>query len=681
MTEHDPAPHGYPDPLGWNTWDVARHNAWHHLPDGPRITFGVAVDDRVDLAATWRDETTSLGPHAVDGRYAATSWSVDGTEVSLEVATTTDELTAVVRQRTGPDTRAVVVVVDGTVTETPDGCFSVTAGVTRWTFTIHGAFERHGSDAFVLLDAETVVECRPEAATAAGTADSAESTVARVAAARTHAETREAATGGWLEDAGQAMSRAVTWNVVYAPDLRRVLVPTSRDFVSAERQGFYGTWAIHAWDSFFTALAASAFDRRLGTTIVRQVLETAEPSGMIPNRVSDDKGVTRDRSQPPVGAITVLEQYHWSAWNPTHRPLDPLREAFDPLLRWHRWWTANRIGPFGVLTWGSDRIADDPESGTTDRAKRESGLDDSPMYDEAVISSPANTLDIADVGLNALHIADARALAEMARLLGRDGEARELAAEAERNSERFESVFWSETDGLYLNRRSDGEFSHSISPTHLYPLLAGIPGRERARAIAERLLQPGILGGEPPLPSVSRDDSGFDSTYWRGRIWAPLAYLGISGLRRYGLDDLASPMVRSLTRLFLHEWHERSSVRENYPARIGEDVTELSARSDALMAWGGLIARLGISEVVRADTHGWSFPDAGARASVSGIDLADGVLTVDRTEATTGGADTVRTRLLPHPLPGSGGPSPGAGHRPLANERSAGSEILESIVE
>ncbi|WP_425460037.1 MGH1-like glycoside hydrolase domain-containing protein [Exilibacterium tricleocarpae] len=35
------------------------------------------------------------------------------------------------------------------------------------------------------------------------------------------------------------------------------------------------------------------------------------------------------------------------------------------------------------------------------------------------------------------------------------------------------------------------------------------------------------------MPSIARNDPSFkDNTYWRGRIWAPMNFLGSVGLKR-----------------------------------------------------------------------------------------------------------------------------------------------------
>jgi hypothetical protein len=428
------------------------------------------------------------------------------------------------------------------------------------------------------------------------------------------------------------MTRALTWNTIFAPDLGRILTPTSRDFVCREREGFYGSWALHTWDTFFTGLVAAWVDPAYAQGIFGQILEHATAGGMLPNRVSDDRGRTDDRSQPPVGAYTVLKAYLGSGLSDRTRRVELLRATYPALAAWHAWWASARPGPHGLLAWGSDPVSGDPESATVDRARRESGLDDSPMYDEAVLDPTSHTMNLADVGLNALHVVDAEALADIADRLGHPGSARAYRAAALQAAKRVDAIAWDEDAGLYHNRWASGEFSRHSSPTLLYPLLAGIPDPVRAEAITRTLLRPESLGGDPPLPSTARDDPGFSSRYWRGRVWAPMAFLAVQGLRRHHLDEHSRPIVAALLRLFLREWTEHSHVRENYPVVPGEDVRPLAARSDGLMGWGGLLGYLAIQELADAREDGWRFAHPGEDATVDGLALTEGRLTVRATD-------------------------------------------------
>ncbi|GAA1863353.1 MGH1-like glycoside hydrolase domain-containing protein [Asanoa iriomotensis] len=600
-----------PAPRGWNTWDVQFHTGWNHLPGGLRLRFALRDNDGTLFDGfTWRHGLVRLGHHTVDGRFASVEVAAFDTGLKLTASGGPDDL--VVRAETAGRAAPVLLVDEATgfgglpVDVAPDGV--VTHGSETWLLECEPSpLEQDG--AMLVLAPDTTVRVRPAGAPRVD--------------ARLEPGPR-LRTGGWLGDSGDAMSRALTWNTIYAPDLGRVLTPTSRDFVCAEREGFYGRWALHTWDTFFTGLVAGWVDPAYAEGIFAQILDQADARGMLPNRVSDDKGRTDDRSQPPVGAYTVLKAYLGSGLSARTRRDSLLRRAFPTLRAWHAWWLAARVGPHDLLAWGSDPMPGDAESATVDRARRESGLDDSPMYDDVALDPATHTMNLADVGLNALQVVDAEALAVMAALL--DEPAESYVEYATAAGARIDALLW---DGdRYCNRWAGGQFSAHSSPTLLYPLLAGVPSPERARAVADALLAPEALGGYPPLPSTARDDPGFSTRYWRGRVWAPMAFLAVEGVRRYGLDAHSGPIVDALLRLFLGEWTAHSHVRENYPVVPGEDVRPLAARSDGLMGWGGLLGYLAIQELADPRPDGWRFAHPGRTASVEGLALTEGHLSV-----------------------------------------------------
>ncbi|WP_084469512.1 MGH1-like glycoside hydrolase domain-containing protein [Jiangella gansuensis] len=592
-----------PAATGWNTWDVRTHTGMAHLPSGLRVRFGLLGADGGPVldGFTWRHGLVRLGHHTVDGSFAEVSVEVDGVELRLAMAGGPGDELYVRAESAGTVVADVATGWDADAQPWPDA----TPGDWR--------LDRSGDDFLV--------------APAGSSATAADAAVV-VETRRAAAEAARPRSGGWFRDAADALTRAVTWNTIHAPDLGRVLTPTSRDFVSVERQGFYGSWALHAWDTFFTGLVAGVIDRDYARGILGQILPFADAAGMIPNRVSDERGRTDDRSQPPVGALTVLNAYLAGGLTDATRDRRLLEETYPALLAWHDWWPAHRTGPHGLLAWGSDPVEGDPESATLDRTKRESGLDDSPMYDEASYDPATHTMDVADAGLNALHVADAEALAAIASRVGDDATATRLATEAGAAREAAAKQFWSADHGGYRNLRADGSHDPHVSPTLLYPLVAGFPDAATAQAVADAMLRPDVLGGERPMPSVARDDPGFAATYWRGRIWAPMAYLAVQGLRRYGLTEHSRAVSAALLELFLAEWETHSHVRENYPAHAGENLTGFQQRSDGLMAWGGLLAHLAFGELAEARPDGWRFAHPGRPAELANLPLGEGRLSV-----------------------------------------------------
>ncbi|MEV0648258.1 trehalase family glycosidase [Phytomonospora sp. NPDC050363] len=621
-----------PPPTGWNTWDVRFHTGWLHLPSGLRARLALrSASGELFDGFTWRHGFGRLGHHTVDGSYAA---------LRAEAFDSTVDFEAAGGERLGLRARVeggagVTVLVDrkpgygeGAPVFTGGGeAWTVEAGGRTWALSAAGASESTVDGDVLRLDfgAEALVGLSAEPSTGAEIS-------ARVDAARESADAARPRSGGWLGDAADAMTRALTWNTIHAPDTGKVLTPTSRDFVSRERDGFYGSWALHTWDTFFTGLVASWLDPAYGAGVFAQIADHVCDGGMLPNRVSDDGGTTRDRSQPPVGAYTVLKAHLGGGLSEETRDRTALERMYPVLRDWHAWWTTARVGPHGLLTWGSDPVPGDPDSATVDRARRESGLDDSPMYDHATLDPATHTMDLADVGLNALHIADARALAEIAAILGHHDEAETLTKAAATATTALDALLWDAEHAQYRNRLADGRFSPHLSPTMLYPLLAGAPDAETAAALAEDLLAPDRLGGDPPLPSTSRDDPGFSARYWRGRVWAPMVFLAVEGLRRYDLTAHSRSIVDSLLALFLREWAEHGHVRENYPVVPGEDVRPLAARSDGLMGWGGLLGYLAVQELADPREDGWRFAHPGRPASVTATGLAEGPVTVEAQE-------------------------------------------------
>jgi hypothetical protein len=288
-----------------------------------------------------------------------------------------------------------------------------------------------------------------------------------------------------------------------------------------------------------------------------------------------------------VGAITVLglyRQFH-ERWF--------LEDTFQPLLNWNRWWAKHRE-THGYLAWGSDGDTkpanlDDHSRGTRQGAIYESGLDNSPMYDGAIYDPQTHLLEIADVGLMSMYIADCDALAEIAGVLGKTAEAGELRGRATRFRAKL-ATLWDENSQMFLNKNLEtGELSLRLSPTNFYPLLARAATPAQAKAMLEvHLLNPQEFWGQWVIPSIARDDPAFgDQNYWRGRIWGPMNYLVYLGLRNYDDPAARSEFAQKSYALFLKEWTEKRHVHENYNAILGtgDDV----ANSDRFYHWGALL--------------------------------------------------------------------------------------------
>jgi putative isomerase len=319
---------------------------------------------------------------------------------------------------------------------------------------------------------------------------------------------------------------------------------------------------------------------------VLETLREETPQGFVPNYARAGNWKSTDRSEPPVGAITVLALYRkfHDRWF--------LEDAFAPLLSWNRWWNEHRQMQ-GYIVLGSDpqnepANLDDGSRGTWQGAVYESGLDNSPMYEGTFYNPQTHLLEYADVGMTSLYIADCDALAEIADTLGKVTEAKELGDRAERYRAKL-ATLWDEKAGIFLNKDlHTGQFNTRLSPTNFYPLLAKAATPEQAQSMINHLVNRDEFGSDWIMPSIARNDPAFkDQQYWRGRVWGPMNYLVYLGLKNYPYPRARKEFAEKSYELFVKEWREKGHVHENYNAITGsgDDVES----SDRFYHWGALL--------------------------------------------------------------------------------------------
>jgi len=386
------------------------------------------------------------------------------------------------------------------------------------------------------------------------------------------------------------MQNVLAWDIIYEPENERVIAPVSRIWNCN-----WNGWVLFDWDTYFASYMFALNNKELAYSNAIAITKEITQNGFIPNFGS---GICRseDRSQPPVGSLIVKEIYkiHQEEWF--------LNEVFDELLSWNRWWEKNRDID-GYLCWGSNPYNTDnipewlsKEVGKKQGAMWESGLDNSPMYDNVPFDTLANIMMLADVGLMSLYISDCHNLAEIAKVLDKPEIEKELIERGKKYSMKLKTL-WNEEFGLYLNKNLvTGEFSYRLSPTLFYPLLAKVPNQKQAECmISEHFYNSEEFWGDWIIPSIARNDSAFvDNNYWRGRIWAPMNFLVYLGMRNYDLPQTRNDLVQKSAQLILKSWIEEKHVYENYNSVNGQggDV----ASSDMFYHWGGLLSFISIIE-------------------------------------------------------------------------------------
>ena len=371
-----------------------------------------------------------------------------------------------------------------------------------------------------------------------------------------------------------AVQSCLGWNTIYDPIKNRICTPVTRNWNRGNPINLF------CWDTFFGALMLSLENEKFCKLNLKAILDEMTDDGMIPNALGSH------HSQPPVGSMVIEEIYK------KNEDISLLREVYPYLLRWNTWYYENRMTKEGYLCWGTGSYGKDKED--LFGAKCESGMDNSPIFDDVVYDESSGLCMIADVGLSGLFIKDCRTLIAFSKILGYTEHIADLELRMERAQKALDSL-WNEEDGIFENLDLiTGKFCPRLSPFNFFSLFSPNVSDAQKKAIVEKhLLNETEFWGEYVLPSISKNDPSFtEQQYWRGRIWAPLNTIVYYALKDAGFHTEAKLLAEKGERMMLHVWKNESRIYENYGAIDG--LGDSARQSDAFYHWGALLGYLAI---------------------------------------------------------------------------------------
>jgi putative isomerase len=568
---------------GWNTWDVTSMLKQVLLPQGFAVNCVVAQDSHFCREARMGNATLLPGPHAYNGSYSDIEIEYFGPRLRIQTAWTNDtnfvELITPISGITANTFLQIECAMlwskQGTITTESGAIKAVLPDKTVWVYSTKGP----------------ITKIPVAAGESIGISTGQNRTIAQITSIIDSGKTSFAGTFGAFKndsdayDAALANNAVTAWNVFYEPLGKRVIFSVSRDWSVG-----WGGYVMFCWDNFFGSYQISIFNKDLAMACAVEHVHNLTPGTngygrYIPNFACPNgwggEPPLSPRSQPPVGSQMTWEIYrHYKEkWF--------LQEMYPNLLLWNRFWPQfRRTG--GYLCWGGF-----PPTATWQGAAYESGLDNSPMFDNVPFTTYNNQMQLADVGLMGMYLMDCRILAKIANELGMTADKEELLYRASA-FERQLSTLW-DTAGVYKNRRTDNAaISDRISPTNLYPMLGWAPTQAQAdKTVQNFLLNGNKLGGAWLLPSITRDDAAFnDQNYWRGRIWGPMNWLVYSGMWNYNMPAARATLAANSLKLLLQEWRNRHYVCENYSAIDGK--WDGPGGHDRFYTWGALLSIIGL---------------------------------------------------------------------------------------
>ncbi len=242
-----------------------------------------------------------------------------------------------------------------------------------------------------------------------------------------------------------------------------------------------------------------------------------------------------------------------------------------------------------------------------DRSMRESGFDPSNRFGPF----GADITHYNPVCLNSLLYLMETETAELRETLGHGEEARAWRTRAAARAERINQLLWDEEQGLYFDYHfvNGARRAYPFLST-FYPLWAGIANPQQAARVVGNLPLFECPGGLQTSTRQTGDQ-------WDAPIgWAPLIWIAVQGLQRYGYDAEADRIAWKFMALVHQEFQALGTIEEKYDvvhcrANISDEILFGYRSNEAGFGWTNAVFTAFFDELSRKGVC----PPSGNRAA------------------------------------------------------------------
>ncbi|MGK7395551.1 MAG: MGH1-like glycoside hydrolase domain-containing protein [Candidatus Cyclobacteriaceae bacterium M3_2C_046] len=593
---------------GWNTWNYRSLLSHVRLPEGLTINLGfkdyLNKDILRETMLGYGPADVRMGPHAWDGSYTSVQIQWTDLEFLVESAHDQEDLVFLVTPIKVERIKKPLLLVEGGVSWNKSGYVIREDSVLIGKFkdqdinihTTHEVYEEYYNGG--MLSPYLAVPIDNEIGVSTGKPRDLE-TIKSIVKRNRESWEEEKNSYGKNSEVYNAMQTVLAWNTIFDPQNNRVISPVSRKW-SLWNRGY----VIYLWDTYFAAYQAAALGQKeIAYANAVEMTRANEGLQFVPNVEKANGFKSRDRSQPPVGAMCVREVYRQfkEKWF--------LELLYEDLLTWNSWWQEKRDYK-GLLCYGSTKyepvIGAPGEYTDGDKvngwfgASMESGWDGATLYKNVPFDKERNILTMWDVSLNSLYVMDCEALADIANVLGRKNDEEILRKRAENYRQNLQRL-WDEETGYFRNKSwLDGEFSGVTSINGFYPMIAKAATEDQVKLILSGYFtNPEEFYGKWIIPTMAKSHYAYhdEALYWDSKIWPPVNFLIYLGLQNYSSEEAQlarKDLVQKSRDLLLLDWNNRRYVRENYDPETG--IGEIAEKSDSFYHWGGLLGLMCLIE-------------------------------------------------------------------------------------
>lgn len=371
---------------------------------------------------------------------------------------------------------------------------------------------------------------------------------------------------------------------------RTYIVPNDRKF----RHSYY-------WDTFFM------FKGLVGTKqasvmpdMIENFIYLFDNYGLIPNFNSQ---TSLNRSQPPFFTSMILDTYtsvsheklfsHGKAGRGEEwlkRAISYAKKEYDLV-----WIDSKNLYNHHVNTYGLAKYGD-RDVGYAHSAELESGWDfTSRFFNQCNYYLP--------IDLNSLLFKYESDFAYVAQLLGNTKEQLQWQEAAEKRKNEINEVLWNDTHGFFYDFNwYTGELSDFLSLASFVPLWASVASYEQAQLMVKKLpkfeTSHGLtITAKESLPR-QLDLTGIQKRFrpaiqeiitpkqWDyPNIWAPLEYLTVVGLLRYGFVDEAKRIMTASVTSHARLFRKYNTFFEKMNAETGEPTVDFHYENQTGFGW------------------------------------------------------------------------------------------------
>ncbi|MDY5627898.1 MAG: trehalase family glycosidase, partial [Clostridia bacterium] len=278
----------------------------------------------------------------------------------------------------------------------------------------------------------------------------------------------------------------------------------------------------------------------------------------------------------------------------TQGDISLLSESFEKLKKYLNYLIENRAAEDKMLFEWKIKISE------VENRCEESRMDSSPRFDGI---SKIYALDFSCYMAN-----EAKALSEIADILGKSGEHLYWSVIYDRIKDAVNRYLYDEEDGFYYDKcAATNKLIKVKTPASFLPLFVGFCDKKRADyIITNHLFNTDEFFTPFPLPSVSKDDEKFDGGMWHGAAHPFYSYFVSLALLDYGYKKEAQKIMYD-TVLNIAKWYENDGViYEFYDSKSFVSPSKLRRKGEPLFAYIPKIRRsnvrdFGVSSAVFAE--------------------------------------------------------------------------------